>query len=134
MQKKPPQKKTQLPGHGHHLPRADVHTQRTVTVSPVPPSSASSSVGTDAAIIRARAYSGGVYSPRQRRIYFAPSRQANASAWHYLDADPTSATVGAAVPYPPPNVTCVCVTSIVSARFFCTPSRLYVPYNHPLYT
>ena len=31
------------------------------------------------------AYSGGVYSPTQNRIYFVPAAQADVADWHYVD-------------------------------------------------
>ena len=33
------------------------------------------------------AYSSGVYSPTQNRIYFAPSSQASQTNWHYIDCN-----------------------------------------------
>ena len=36
------------------------------------------------------AYFGGVYSPTQNRIYFAPQNQATATSWHYIDCDTNS--------------------------------------------
>lgn len=32
-------------------------------------------------------YAGGVYSPKQDRIYFAPAGQGNQSKWHYIDCN-----------------------------------------------
>jgi hypothetical protein len=39
------------------------------------------------------AYSGGVYSPTQNRIYFAPSKQNAQTYWHYIDCTSTGTTV-----------------------------------------
>jgi len=40
---------------------------------------------THGATVVANAYMGGVYSPTQNRIYFAPAGQANQTNWHYVD-------------------------------------------------